>query len=738
MGYRIYLNNDWFFSQTFEETMLTERMPLRQAESVRLPHTVKELPTAYFDDSSCEMLCCYQRILHWDKSFEEKILRLTVEAAGHAAEVYLNGARLCEHNCGYTAFTVELTGLLRQGSNLITIKLDTHARKEIPPFGGVVDYLTYGGLYREVYLEVSHPMCIKDVFPKIRLIEDGVHMDCDIYVSGACQDQEVHTVQSIFSTSGKLLAKMPQDRGSYNIHNVSLWSPEHPELYILKTELIYEGQVTDSREDRIGFRQAEFRSDGFYLNGEKYKIRGLNRHQSYPYVGYAMPESMQKLDADLLKKELGLNAVRTSHYPQSHHFLDRCDELGLLVFTEIPGWQHIGDETWQDQAVENVKEMVLQYRNHPSIILWGVRINESQDCDAFYTRTNAIAHALDPTRQTSGVRYLKHSSLLEDVYAYNDFSYDGTNHGCLKKEDVTPDLTKGYLISEYNGHMYPTKTFDCAANRQEQALRHAAVMDGYYGEEDIAGGFGWCMTDYNTHRDFGSGDRVCHHGVMDMFRNRKCAGYVYAAQQEETPVLEITSPMELGDYPGANVGNIYAITNAEEVKVSLNGEVIGTYTRDNTPYENMPHGPILLKDLIKPLDPENKPEGNWGSQVATYQFDAIRDGQVIASVTRAPMRSVQLQAEPSHTVLIEGRTYDVAQVRIRALGDSGQLLSYFQEPVFVNVSGDLKLIGPSVISLKGGMGGIYVKTTGRAGKGTLMLSTNGANPVTIAFGVEKK
>ena len=128
---------------------------------------------------------------------------------------------------------------------------------------------------------------------------------------------------------------------------------------------------------------------------------------------------MQKWDADILKNELKLNAVRTSHYPQSHHFLDRCDELGLLVFTEIPGWQYIGDQEWQDQAVRNTEDMVVQYRNHPSIILWGVRINESEDDDAFYQRTNEAAHRLDPMRQTSGVRYLQKSSLLEDVYAFN-------------------------------------------------------------------------------------------------------------------------------------------------------------------------------------------------------------------------------------------------------------------------------------------------------------------------------
>ena len=99
--------------------------------------------------------------------------------------------------------------------------------------------------------------------------------------------------------------------------------------------------------------------------------------------------------------------MRTSHYPQSQYFLDECDRLGLLVFTELPGWQHIGDGAWKDRACAMLQEMLLQNRNHPSIILWGVRINESVDDDEFYTRTNQIAHTLDPSRATSGVRYLE-------------------------------------------------------------------------------------------------------------------------------------------------------------------------------------------------------------------------------------------------------------------------------------------------------------------------------------------
>ncbi len=155
--------------------------------------------------------------------------------------------------------------------------------------------------------------------------------------------------------------------------------------------------VVDEQTRRIGFREATFTDHGFSLNGKIIKLRGLDRHQTFPYVGQAMPGRVQRRDADILRTNFHCNIVRTSHYPQSRHFLDRCDEIGLLVLEEIPGWQHIGDKAWQDISVDNVSRMIRRDWNHPSIVLWGVRINESRDNHDFYTRTNALAHQLDTT-----------------------------------------------------------------------------------------------------------------------------------------------------------------------------------------------------------------------------------------------------------------------------------------------------------------------------------------------------
>ena len=182
-------------------------------------------------------------------------------------------------------------------------------------------------------------------------------------------------------------------------------------------------------------------------------------------------------------------------------------------------------------------------------------MNGSSDNEAFYKRTNEAVHRLDPTRPTGGVRIARKSQLLEDVYAYNDYSYSGRGPGCEPRSAVTPDLRKGYLISEFGGQQFPVKAFDDEPHRLAQALRHAAVLNDAIAQQGVAGALGWCMADYNTHREFGSGDRICYHGVLDSFRNPKLAAAVYASQGDTDPVLVVSSSMDIGDNPRRAAGH---------------------------------------------------------------------------------------------------------------------------------------------------------------------------------------
>lgn len=801
MGNRIYLNNEWRFSEKFEPDMIKKGYDDSRMEEVRIPHTCKEIPFHYFDEHIYQMVSGYRRKIEAPLEWKDKCVLLTLDGAAHECEVFLNEEKIGEHHSGYTAFTMDISKVLRYGEeNILTVKVDSRESLNIPPFGYVVDYMTYGGIYRDVYLDIKNPVYIKDIFLHSEVKSAGTgygtaKLFSDISIEGMAEGLNIRQfICKKGSAPFEILGKDTAVNGekevntAWTIGKAQLWEIDQPALYEVKTQLCKGQEVLDENITVFGFRKAEFKKDGFYLNDKKVKIRGLNRHQSYPYVGYAMPKSMQCMDADILKKELGLNAVRTSHYPQSHYFVDRCDEIGLLVFTEMPGWQHIGDEKWKEQAVENVREMVTQYRNHPSIILWGVRINESVDDDAFYEKTNAMARSLDPYRQTGGVRAYKKSSLLEDVYTYNDFSHDGITAGCEPKKNITPDMEKPYLVSEYNGHMYPTKAFDWEEHRVEHAIRHANVLNAVAGEEDICGSFGWCMADYNTHKDFGSGDRICYHGVMDMFRNPKLAADIYAMQQEKETVLSLSSTMDIGEHPACNRGKTWIFSNADSVKMYKNDRFIKEYTRKASSYKNLLHGPIEIDDFIgnaiaegedftekqaeeikealnhvarngfsnlpkkiiftalkmmvvyrmKPADAVilyNRYVGDWGGTSTVYKFEAIKGGKVVKTVVKEPMTQMHLQAEADHTQLTEDHTYDVAAVRIRMLDENKNQIYFYNEPLVFETEGPIEVVGPKIVSLKGGMCGTYIKTTGKEGKAALVIKNAQAKEVRIEFEV---
>ena len=766
----VQLNYGWEYVDSFTSAFASGGG--ENITSVNLPHSCAQTPFDYFDEGLYQKVCGYRKSIDIPPSAEGKRIILIIGAAGHSAQVYVNGKPCGErHNCGYTQFEVELTDAVSPGENaLVSIEVDSRETQNIPPFGHVIDYMTYGGLYREVRLEIRDACHIADIFA---MPEKSGKLTVQCQAEGN-PDSVRHTLfldgKEVCGTSSDSV-----ETNTLNVPDVKVWDIDSPVLYTLVSETVKNGEITDRVETRIGFREAVFKKDGFYLNGRKLKLVGLNRHQSYPYVGYAMPASMQRYDADILKNELGLNAVRTSHYPQSQHFIDRCDELGLLVFTEIPGWQHIGDEAWKKQAVTNTAEMVRQYRNHPSIILWGVRINESADDDEFYRRTNETAHTLDPTRPTGGVRCHKKSSLLEDVYTYNDFVHDGTNDGCEPKKAVTSRMKNAYLISEYNGHMYPTKTFDDEEHRLEHALRHVRVLDSVWSHKDIAGSFGWCFFDYNTHKDFGSGDRICYHGVCDMFRNPKLAASVYSVMQDETPVLEVSSSMDIGEHPASNRGRVYIITNADSVKFYINDVFIKEYSHKDSEFKNIPRPPIEITDYIgdriekgekfskkqaactkdilnestrlgmNSLSAKAKAKaawlmlrygmsfddayalygkyiGNWGDKAVVYRFDAIKDGQVVKSVSKTPFTSLSLKAIPSTTELCEGETYDVAAIRMEMTDQNGNRLPFLNEAVEITLEGAAEIIGPKTAMLRGGCGGTYIKTIGKSGKAILKLT----------------
>ena len=773
-------NEGWLFAPTFDPALVRPECQL-ELTPVRLPHTVKVLPYNYCNENDYQRLCGYRREFFAPKEWEGRAVLLTFGAIAHDATVFCNGRRLFHHGCGYTSFTVDLTCALRLGqNNVVAVRCDCREDLNIPPFGGQMDQLTYGGIYRAVCLDIKEPAYLRDVF-----IEAKAAGDFRIYSSTVGETVGCTLQAEIRSPAGS--------RALYNgvlslpitgtLNGVHSWSVEHPTLYTLTVRLIRPGtgglpdRVLDEKTLRFGFRTLQFVAGGLYLNGQRVELRGLNRHQSYAYQGYAMPDSIQRLDAQILKKQLGCNAVRTSCYDPA--FLDACDELGLLVFAEMPGWQYVGDDSWKAQALQNCREMVCQCRNHPSIFLWGARVNGSADDEAFCKRTNEAIHRLDPTRPTGGTHQRRKGLLLEDVYAYNDYSYRGRGTGCEPRAAVTPDTRKGYLISEFGGQQFPTKAFDDEPHRLMHALRIAAVLNDTIAQQGVAGSFGWCMADYNTHREFGSGDRICYHGVLDLFRNPKLAAAVYSSQKiPRAPsdiVLEVSSGMVLGDLPEGMAGACWVFTNAESLRLYRDNDFVAEFAPDRRGrFAALPHPPIEINDFVgsllekyEGLDHAVAPQvaailnemrrdamelsplsrarmlslrlswndlvqmyykyiGVLGSPSAVYRFEAVWHGRAVRTVVREPVQSVRLECTVHNSLLTDGPTWDCAAVSLRAIDQNGNLLPYCSEAVQLWVEGPLQILGPSVVPLRGGMAGTYLATTGEAGRAVLHCRMEGA------------
>lgn len=758
MSERKYLNNDWKF---------TEDAATDAAIPVRIPHTCKEFPYHCFDESACQMKCKYERALYIFEEWKEKVLLLTFEGAAHEATLLINNQEVYVHRCGYTAFTVDISEYVEYGkSNQLTLVLDTRETLDIPPFGNHSDIMAYGGIYRDVYLEIKEPSFIRDVFVRTRF-QDGkaqaiskvkiehkpvaAHIRQSIRRAGS--DQDFTDVGYVSADKGNI---------SFSMAGIRPWNTENPTLYEIRTELLSQGQVIDTFINRIGFRQVEFREDGFYLNGERMKLRGLARSQAYPYVGYAMPDSMQAYDADILKFELGVNAVRSAKYPASKAFLDRCDELGLLVFDEVPGSKYAGNVKWKNQELEDVKETVLQNRNHPSIVLWGIPVSDEIADEDFYQRMTGLIHKLDPDRKTAGVCTSEKDHIHQDVFAYDDFTCDTEGH-FRKKSEVTSQTSMPYLISSFGGPVLPTKSYDCESHRMKHALLYSKALQEADSRSDICGSFGFCMTDFNAHKNYGSGDRVCYHGVMDMFRNPKLAAAAYRVYQKEKPVLELSSALTFGENPLQSLGDVYIYTNGDAVRMYRNDIFIREYPVTD-------HMPVLIDDFVgnileneSDFTPEQQEEirkqlnhrartGKFldikkglfdrrtpvsrndlnklyekyilgiSEDVPKYRFDALRDGSVIASITRLPMKMHDLEIRVSSLKLKEVKAYDVASVRFRALDENGNILPFANNPLALKAEGSIELIGPKFITLQGGMGGTYVRTCGKKGHGKLLIS----------------
>jgi beta-galactosidase len=695
-------------------------------DTVTLPHTVVPLSWRDWDGDAWEGEWVYRR--RFDATAGDRVF-LDFDAAMTHATPVLNGKPLADHLGGYLPFTREITDLVRPTGNLLAVVLDSSFNLNVPPnrpaphAAGTVDYWQPGGLYRRVWLRTVPPVFVADVFAKPANVLDAdrrqVVVECTIDAGTVPAGDVRVDVELRDGTHTLATASAPAaigGTGRYTVTatltglaQVALWDVDDPNLYPVVATLAVDGTAVHERRVRTGFREASFRMDGFYLNGRRLQIFGANRHQFYPFAGGAMTDRVQRKDAEILRRDLNCTMVRCSHYPQSTAFFDACDELGLMAWEEAPGWVHLGDDAWKELVVRDVGDMVRRDRNHPSIVIWGARINETDDDVALYTRTRDLAHRLDGSRPTAGAMSgrLDTEEYVHEVFAEDDYNSSVGPDGRKRPELDKPRADRPYLVSEAVGTLSGPGLFyrriDTQYDQQSQALAHARVHDLAAANPRYCGVLAWSGFDYETGVGGNVYQGIKYTGVVDLFRVPKPGAAIYRAQVDPR-VRPVIAPAFYWDFgptsPVTDLTDAMICSNLDRLVLHVGGDHFVTVTPDAGRHPHLPHPPSFVDfgRVDGSALPELRIDGYLGDElVASRRFSADPGWDRLS-----------LRADDAELVS-DGA--DETRVVFRAVDRYGAPRPYVDGPVELTVDGPAALIGdnPFAFGDAGAVGAAWVR-----------------------------
>ena len=631
------INEGWQFVKTpGNKTVIPT---FENAEKVHLPHTwnmadVWDDVKGYYRDAAW-----YRKSILVADSLKNKKIFLFFEGANQEAAVYVNGQKAGEHKGGYTAFRVDITNLVDFGkSNRIDVMVDNSYSTEIAPISG--DFSMMGGIYRDVYLEVSEKIHFdkmnyagQGVFVKSFLdgANAGFQIDANI-VNSSGKTQKLMLRTRITDRKGKIISA--QISKSINLKNAmqqnvkqlfaipdyQLWSPDNPYLYTVECEILdaKTKTVLDTYCVRPGIRTiAKDEKGNILLNGKVIKLIGVNRHQDFDGLSNALPNAIHRRDVEIIK-EIGANFLRTSHYPHDPAIYDACDELGILVWSEISVVNQIGmNEHFEQNTLNNMKEMILQHFNHPSVVFWGF-MNEvlladhtfpKNERENLYNKTrelaqklNDVAKSLDNTRLTTIAhhgdfeKYEKAGlNNITDVCGYNLY-FGWYVNGFGGFDDFVDNFkqkypTKPLIISEYgagsNKGIYARlpRRFDNSMQWAEKL--HEIYLDKIIRNPKIAGSSLWNFADFSSEGRKDTDPHMNNKGLLYYDRTPKDVFYLYKAKLQNEPALKIAAgkwlkrPVEVPVEARTFTDTIKIYSNCQQVTLQLNGKTVGNFQPDS-------------------------------------------------------------------------------------------------------------------------------------------------------------
>ena len=567
-------------------------------EAVPLPHTWNAKDGQDGGNDYYRGTCWYAKQFARPELAPGEQLWLEFEGAAMTAEVYLNGQKIARHEGGYAAFRAELTPLLAEGDNLLTVSVDNGKNDTVYP--QKADFTFYGGIYRDVNLitvPAAH-FCLSHhggpgikVTPAVDLEARTADVTVEAWVEGAAK-----TV--VFSTSGQTIEAPVEDgctKAVFTLENVHLWDGvEDPYLYTVTASL----DSGDSVQARYGCRTIGFDSDkGFLLNGRPYRLCGAARHQDRQGLGNALTKKEHEEDIALLR-EMGANTVRLAHYQHAQYFYDLCDEYGLVVWAEIP-YITAHMPAGRQNTLDQMTELIIQNYNHPSIVCWGLS-NEitahggaTPDMAENHKLLNDLCHRLDPTRPTT----MAHAFMLEpddpfvktaDICGYN--LYYGWYLGELNANEqffdafhaAHPDRVIGF--SEYGADANPAyqSAAPCRGDWTEsyQALYHEHMLKMWSERPYIWAMHCWNMFDFAADgREEGGKPGQNQKGLVTFDRKtKKDAFYIYKAYLSKEPFVHICGSRYVNR--AEDVTEVKVYSNQPEVSLFVDGKILASKTGD--------------------------------------------------------------------------------------------------------------------------------------------------------------
>ncbi len=652
-------NSDWRFSLAEniadESSAFAADFDDSSWLDVALPHTANIEPLVVNDQ--WQGICWYRKNFEIESYSKQKRYILEFEAAMNGAQIWINGLQVRSTQSGYLPIVIDITPYVTSGDNLIAVRLDNNDNEITGPKPlAILDFNMYGGLYRNAWLttknrvHITNPILANRAasggvfisFPQVSKESSQVQIKTHV-ANQESQAKELSLTYKIYSgekllKSGSSKSVEVQPFGNvefcdlFTLEDAALWSPDAPNLHHVEIELWCDGAKVDSEKERFGIREFTMVDNQLYINGEKSYLRGVNRHQEYPYIGYALSDNAQYRDAVKIK-EAGFDYIRLSHYPQSPAFMDACDELGLVVADAILGWQFYREsDDFKSHSYQSARDLVRRDRNHPCVLAWEVSLNETQMPLSFMQILHDIVHEEYPGENVFTCGW------MADVY---DIYFQARQHRIGHPEQMT--FEKPYMVSEYgdweyystnaglNQHNHSREKRVELSSRQLREFGEARLLQQAYNVQEAhndnmnipaTGDSYWVMYDYNR----GYHDEIESSGIMDIFRLPKFAYYFYQSQRSGNPMVELAtywneeSPL-----------NVTVYSNCDKVTLYLNNRVVATQTPDqNEISKNLNHPPFTF----------NIAEFKAGELKAVGYID----GKVVAeSRVKSPKKAVALK-----------------------------------------------------------------------------------------------